>query len=314
VLKVSRDLKSINVGILFQLQNINTLSAAGELLLTLLAAFAQAESEDASANAHMFYRRKFSKGERASGLERTYGFRDAPDGSVVIYEPEAAIVRQIYGLAEQGVWPGKIAGYLNRKDIPTAKNAKWDARGVFRLLRNVAYKGDIKLQKTYLDHRRKRHANHGEYESWYISNNHPAIVSPGQWETVQEVLLQRSIQLQSFRSNHPEGAVSCKSTYPLSGKLYCPYCGKLLIHKWCTSGKRGPREYWGCRTNIKKGASTCKGVWLPAQIANGWGDMITPATVLVEKDEYGMRRYRYCAKGDYEQSEDCPYLGEEDVK
>lgn len=48
VLKFSRELKSIGVGIFFQLQNINTLSGAGELMLTILAAFAQAESEGAS--------------------------------------------------------------------------------------------------------------------------------------------------------------------------------------------------------------------------------------------------------------------------
>ena len=41
VLKASRELKELNVGIFFELQNINTLSGAGELMLTIIAAFAR---------------------------------------------------------------------------------------------------------------------------------------------------------------------------------------------------------------------------------------------------------------------------------
>ena len=59
VLKFSRELKSIGVGIFFELQNINTLSGAGELMLTIIAAFAQAESQGASDNANLTYKRKF---------------------------------------------------------------------------------------------------------------------------------------------------------------------------------------------------------------------------------------------------------------
>ena len=56
VLKFSRELKSIGVGIFFELQNINTLSGPGELMLTIIAAFAQAESQGASDNANLTYR------------------------------------------------------------------------------------------------------------------------------------------------------------------------------------------------------------------------------------------------------------------
>ena len=48
VLKSARELKGMGV---FELQNINTLSGEGELMLTILSAFAQAESEGASREA-----------------------------------------------------------------------------------------------------------------------------------------------------------------------------------------------------------------------------------------------------------------------
>lgn len=62
VLKFVRELKSIGVGIFFELQNIHTLSSEDEVMLTILAAFAQAESESASATAKMTFQRKFKNG------------------------------------------------------------------------------------------------------------------------------------------------------------------------------------------------------------------------------------------------------------
>ena len=55
VLEATRKLKELNVGVFFELQNINTLSGEGELMLTILAAFAQAESESGSVGAKMVY-------------------------------------------------------------------------------------------------------------------------------------------------------------------------------------------------------------------------------------------------------------------
>lgn len=46
VLEATRALRRMKVGVFFELQKINTLSGEGELMLTILSAFAQAESED----------------------------------------------------------------------------------------------------------------------------------------------------------------------------------------------------------------------------------------------------------------------------
>jgi DNA invertase Pin-like site-specific DNA recombinase len=312
VLKFSRELKSIGVGIFFQLQNINTLSGTGELMLAILAAFAQAESEGAAANAKLTYRRKFDAGKRVSGLERTLGYREDENGNIVIVEEEAQTVRLIFDLAQNGVWPSKIKGYLKKQGIKNPTGAEWSDSRIFRILDNAAYKGDLMMQKTYQDERRRRHKNRGQHEYWYLPDNHPAIVSEEQWDTVQNVLQQRSNALQAYQSAHPEGRVSSRTTYPLSGKLFCPYCGKVLIHKWCTSPKNGPREYWGCRTKLKEGAKYCKGIYLPAQVANEWGDITEPVTAFFYEDEYGMPHYTAYPKDEYEQSTECPYTRKED--
>lgn len=286
VLKFSRELKSIGVGIFFQLQNINTLSGAGELMLTILAAFAQAESEGASDNAKLTYKRKFSAGIPASGLERTFGYTSDEYGMIHIVEEEAETIKIIYNLAEKGVWPGKIKTFLNKNGITNCTGGQWDDTGIFRILHNVAYKGDLILQKTYLDSNRVRHKNVGQADQWYIADDHPAIVSPEQWDTVQEILQERSEHLKR-KQERSSVHRSSRTVYPLTGKLFCPLCGAKLIHKW---GK-GDKEYWACRTNLKVGSKACKGIWLPVGVANGWGEILEPTTVVSYIDEYGMKHF-----------------------
>ena len=75
VLEATRKLKELNVGVFFELQNINTLSGEGELMLTILAAFAQAESESGSVGAKMVYKRKYEAGIPVQYLERSFGFK-----------------------------------------------------------------------------------------------------------------------------------------------------------------------------------------------------------------------------------------------
>lgn len=296
VLKFTRELKSIGVGIFFEIQNINTLSGAGELMLTILAAFAQAESEGASANAKMTYKRKFESGIPAHGLESTFGYKANAQGDIVVDEEKAAVVRQMFDLAEQGIWPSKIKQYLNKNGVPGCAGGDWDDTAVFRVLHNVSYKGDLILQKTYRDSRRKQRKNEGQVDQWYIAENHQPIVPPKQWDKVQEILRKRSEHLQKPAPPKPDKPRSSRNTYPLSNMIYCPICGEKLIHKW---GK-GKNEYWACKTNLKVGKDACKGIWLPAEVANDWGEISEPIVAVQYEDEYGMRRFTAYPKDEYD--------------
>ena len=134
VLKFSRELKSIGVGIFFELQNINTLSGAGELMLTIIAAFAQAESQGASDNANLTFKRKFEAGIPVHDLKYTFGFDTDEGGNTYIVEEQAKTVRLIFDLAHKGVWPSKIRQYLNKHGIKGCSGGKWDDTGVHRAI------------------------------------------------------------------------------------------------------------------------------------------------------------------------------------
>ncbi|MDY2990582.1 MAG: recombinase family protein [Hornefia butyriciproducens] len=297
VLRVSREMKGLGVAIFFQLQNINTMTQAGELMLTILAAFAQAESESNSANVRMTIQNKFKKGEPVWNLAGLYGYTEDRDGEVIIDEDEAKVIRLMYNLAEEGIWASKIAGYLNEQRLLTRKGCNWSGGQVRKTLRHEAYKGDRILQKTFKDARRKTRKNTGEKDQWYLTDTHPAIVSREQWDAVQKVLDERS---QAYtqkkpvekKKHHPH------SRYPLSGKLYCPYCGCLLYHKWETDQSF---EYWMCSTRLKWSPESCPGVYVPAKFLKGWEGIDEELVVVQYKDEYGMDRVEAYPKVEWEQ-------------
>lgn len=277
-----RELKRLGIGVFFYLQNTNTLTVAGELMLTVRAAFAQAESDSASEVIRLAYRHRFEKGLPAVNTYHTYGYEAGDNSQLRIKEPEASVVREIFKMALEGVHRPQIARYLNKRGIPSPAGCSWDAKQISRTLRNVTYKGDLLLGKRYTDANRKVRYNHGEADSWYISEDHPAIIPPEEWDKVQDILAQRHTEFYTKTPPLSTGAPrSSHSRYPLTGLLHCPHCGGLLTHKWSKTN-----EFWVCRKVLKEGASTCKGIWLPASATEGW-NINEPVVAVKYSDEYG---------------------------
>ncbi len=302
LLKSVRELKRLGVGVYFELQNINTLSNEGEVMLTIIAAFAQAEVEDGSANARMTYKRKFEAGIPAVRIEEVYGFKPGKNGEIVIDKEAAKVIKLMFDLAEQGVWPSRIATYLNKQGYRTVTGLKWDVSAVFRILRREYYVGDVLMQKTYLDANRNRHKNNGEEDMYYIKNNHPAIITRKQWNAVQKVLDARSEYL-AIRRPEKKTEGDSHNTYPLSGLLYCPHCGRMLHHKIYNKGKNSS---WSCGNRVKKGPAACKGVTVPEPVTMDW-NITEPTTVIKKKDKYGQDVFTLIPKAEFEASKDCKY-------
>lgn len=303
LLEATRELKALGIGVVFELQEINTLTSAGELMLTIKGAFFQAESESASQGAKLITRHKFERLEHHHKSAETYGYRPDEHGNIVIDEGKATVVRRIFDMAERGVWNSKIKDALNKENIPAPNGGKWDDTGIARVLHNVMYKGDLILQKYTKDSNRVKRLNRGEQDQWYITDNHPAIVSPEQWDRVQEKLAERRKHLDTPLPPAPATPRSSRTQYPLTNMLYCPRCGEKLLHKW----SNGRREYWACKTNIKVSAAACKGIWLPGTVANTWGEITEPVTVIQYQDNDGMDHFTAIPKDEYEAFSECPY-------
>ena len=191
VLKTTRQLKELGIDIYFELQKIHTLSQEGELLLTLFAAFAQAESENARWLTKMAIQQKYRKGHPMRQLHRCLGYQKDQAGNLVP-DKNAELVRQIFQMAADGWSIGQITKYLNENKITTQNDRTFSRSTVSRILHNHAYKGDYICQRYYVNNQRKLVRNKGEKQMYYIRHDHPAIVSEEMWETAQEKLAKKS--------------------------------------------------------------------------------------------------------------------------
>lgn len=243
-----RKLKEKGVEVYFQKENIYTLDSKGELLITIMSSLAQEESRSISENVTWGVRKRFADGKVSVAYSSFLGYKKGENGQIEIVPEEAETVRLIYKLFMQGLTPYAIAKQLTEKGIPTPMGkSKWGARTIESILENEKYKGDARLQKRYtVDFlSKKRKDNEGEIPQYYVEASHEAIISPGEWQLVQNERQRRKNLGKKY---------NCCSAF--SGKLKCGDCGDYFGSKVWHSTSKYRRTVWQCNAKFK-GESKC---------------------------------------------------------
>ena len=189
-----RKLKAIGVGIYFEKENINTLTEASELMLTILASVAQGESEDFSGNNRWAIINRFENGTFIVGTP-AYGYRKDEDGNLIIEETEAEVVRWIFESYLNGMGAYVIAKMLNDHQIPTIRESeKWQDSVVKNILINPVYEGDALHQRTYTEKQFPftRKVNYGQMNMYLTKDAHPPIITHEEAEAVRSIMEYRS--------------------------------------------------------------------------------------------------------------------------
>ena len=241
LLEKVRELKSLGVDVFFEEQNIYTLSADGEVMLTLLASFAQAESLSCSDNCKWRIRKGFEEG-RASTCTML-GYR-LVNGEITLIEEEAEIAKRIFDLYLAGYGLQKIANTLNEEGLYSIFGNEWHPTTVRKVLTNEKYCGDLLLQKSYRENHltKKKRPNNGELPQYFVEDDHPAIVIRQTFMKVQEELKRRA----------EEKAPSHGSVSVFTGKIRCSCCGKNYRRKTTPYN-----IVWCCATYNSKGKKYC---------------------------------------------------------
>ncbi len=194
-LTCTRELRQLKppVGIYFEKENIDTLDAKGELILTILSALAQDESRSISDNIRWSIQKNFQAGIPHINLKRMLGYEMGANKQWVIVPEQAEIVRYIFDRFVKGQTANKIARELNQMEKFTVNGKKWSASSIMIVLRNEKYVGDIEMQKTitkdFLTHRSS--INKGEAPRYYVKNHHVGIIDRVTWDKVQTMLFEK---------------------------------------------------------------------------------------------------------------------------
>ena len=243
LLKTVRYLKELGVEVFFEKENLSSLSEDGELVLTILASFAQEESRSISENVKWGIRRRFMAGTAGVSNKRVFGYEY--DGEKYIVVPhEAQTVRLIFGEYCDGVPLRAIASHLCALGVKTVRGRDFSHNEIDYIVRNEIYIGNIVFQKTFVRDfiTHSRAENRGELPQYRLCDCHEPIISEETFAKARVESVRRS---------------AMRPAYPYSGKIFCAKCGSAYTRRT----NNGKYACWHCRgcTNIKlKEDKLCK--------------------------------------------------------
>lgn len=249
LLETVRDLKGLGIDVWFEEQNIHTMSDDGELMLSILASYAQEESRSASENQKWRVKRNFEDGIPWNST--MLGYRHI-DGKLMIVPEEAETVRMIFHYYITGMGVTAVMKTLNANHIKTRYGNPWCKSSVMTVLRNYAYTGNLLLQTTFReDYLTKRTLiNNGELPQYHVENAHEAIIPLETYNAVQS-----EIERRAAKYTHPG---SPQEAYPFTGLLTCDNCGKHYRRKVTATG-----PVWICATFNTFGKAACASKQIP---------------------------------------------------
>lgn len=252
-----RMLKQMGIAVVFEKENINTATMNSEMILTVLSAFAQAESESISQNVARGKRMGYKHGKFAFPYGRIIGYRKGADGKPEIIPEQAEVIRLIFNSYLQGDSLQSIKAKLETAGALTARgNTAWSAQSIQRILQNEKYCGDVLLQKTFTEdvltgvHKK----NTGQLPQYYIENYHEGIVSKQMFREVQAEIARRNSKSAANQRKRRRGRYNSK--YALSERLFCGDCGSPYKRvTWNIHGRK--QIVWRCVNRIEYGTKFC---------------------------------------------------------
>ena len=258
-LEYVRQLKDLGIGVIFEKENINTLTMTSEFMIALYGSFAQAESESISKNVSFGVQMGFKEGKVRYNFKHLLGYKRGEDNMPVIVPEEAEIIKKIFDMFLDSVSMKDIARTLERQGCKTKLGkTEWTTGNIRNILTNEKYVGDVLMQKTYtvdcITHKVAK--NNGERAMYLATDCHPAIIDRNTYNLVQQELARRTAKRKvSTKTVTEQGKYSSK--YALTELMICGECG--TPYRRCTWNVHGKKQIvWRCISRLDHGSKYCK--------------------------------------------------------
>ena len=264
-----RRLKEKGIAVRFERENIDSTSEDGELLLTLLASFAQEESRSIGDNIRWGVRRRFAEGI-PNGHKAPYGYRWDGERFRIIHA-ESEIVKEIFRRCLAGESAYAIAKRLAGRGITGRQGRPLEQTTVKDILSNISYTGTMALQKNYISEGHVRKRNKGELPIYMVDGIFEPLVSKNDFDKAQEIRKMRAEQSGNRNSVR----------MPFSGIVKCGCCGGGFSRR--TAGKY---RRWGCNTKERKGSTACDSRPIKEE------ELVAAVRAVMEKDDFDTAELR----------------------
>lgn len=258
LLSTIRELKLLGIDTYFEKENMHAMSPDGELMISLLAIYAEEEARSASENQLWRIQKRFQNGEPWVGKMLGYRF---VNGEMVVIPEEAEIVRQIYSDYLSGMGQYAIAKKLIMQGVSPDNGNTWSRTSIRKILTNEKYMGNMILQKTFRpDFRTKKtRTNKGEKPFYYVENSHEAIIDQEIFNATQRELAKRAKQADANRKKRAH------TQHLFCGLIRCGFCGRIYAYQR-TNAKKYDKAIWACPSYYGLGKSVCPSKIIPEDI------------------------------------------------
>lgn len=238
LLESVRALRRMNIEVRFEKEKISTADKEVDLMLSLLASFAQAESESISENVKWAVRKQKQQGIYHH-TARSYGFAWKEDAYVIVPE-EAEIVRFIFRSYLEGLSPAQIAALINASTVTGLPFTRTTVKGI---LNNRQYTGDRILQSYYSPSVGKKVRNQGQLPTYLLRDVHTPIITRDIFEQTQNLMKEKAAEV-------PARSVTC-----FTGLIKCGHCGRAC----CRRSLHG-NKIWRCQGNEVSKSCTARNI------------------------------------------------------
>lgn len=245
-----RHLKTLGVEVRFERENISTFSGDGELMLSILASFAQEESWSTSANVKWGIRKGFERG--VTNQMCVYGYTWT-GSEFIINEHQAEAVRYIY---KRFLEDARYADII-RECIAIGYEAYWGgpftSAAIKMILRQRRYTGNAILGQWYNPYPGHHGArNTGQAPTYFVEGINPVIIDQETWDKVQPLLEART----KANNRQPHGV----TLTIFHNKVSCGPCqcnANRATHHTTVDGTQ--IKSWKCPRRDKKRTYWCEG-------------------------------------------------------
>ena len=231
---------ALGIDVYFEREDIHSISEEGELLLTLLASFAQEESRSISENVKWGIRKRFEKGI-PNGHKAPYGY--GWDGEMYRAIPgQGEVIKEIFSRYLSGASAYGIAKELSERGVTGQKGVPMDDSTIKFILTNPSYTGSMLLQKNFISEGHTRKRNKGELPMYMVEGMFEPLITQEDFEKAQAIRAERA---EKAANKNPVLTA-------FSGMVKCGECGCSVSRRTTKYGKR-----WNCNTRERKGKDVC---------------------------------------------------------
>jgi site-specific DNA recombinase len=244
-------------------EQFDTDTELGNFVLQMMGAAAQLERDNIAENV------KFSSQERSrqgmwNGGNNVLGYQwvrspEVRTGRVEVIPEEAELVRRIFAFYATGLYGLKaITNRLNKEGLKTKTGKPFNIHSVKGILQNQNYLGMIRFNVT--ENRRTK----GVIPILWATGEHEPIIATELWEQVHAI----------YATHSKTTTCSIKRSFPLTGLLKCPQCGKSMVptHNKITrkDGSIRVNYFYFCCSYNSGGSTVCRANYLNADLIEKW--------------------------------------------